>query len=130
MHRIEPARLKPGVTADRLPGPRPSDAAGEGAPRTIRGKALVFWDEKAKEGRIHGHHEYFALTGNATKRVGTMVVEGELGELLRIQTEDDSLRLQAEASQICENFCVEICEANSEDSINRYVQTLQGMGLS
>ena len=96
----------------------------------VFGKALVFWDEKAKEGRIHGHHEYFALTGNATKRVGTMVVEGELGELLRIQTEDDSLRLQAEASQICENFCVEICEANSEDSINRYVQTLQEMGLS
>jgi 3-isopropylmalate/(R)-2-methylmalate dehydratase large subunit len=43
---IEPARLKPGITADRLPGPRPSDAAGEGGPRTIRGKALVFWDPK------------------------------------------------------------------------------------
>src|ERR1700720_1496899 len=46
MHRIEPAGLKPGVTGDRLPGPRPSDAAGDGGPRTIRGKALVFWDPK------------------------------------------------------------------------------------
>ena len=27
MHRIEPARLKPGATQDTLPGPRPSDAA-------------------------------------------------------------------------------------------------------
>jgi 3-isopropylmalate/(R)-2-methylmalate dehydratase large subunit len=44
--RIEPARLKTGVTPDRLPGPRPSDA-GEDAARTIRGKALVFWDPKA-----------------------------------------------------------------------------------
>ena len=96
----------------------------------VLGKALAFWDEQEKEGRIHSHREYFALTGNATKRTGTMVVEGELGELLRIQMEDESIRLQTEASQICENFCVEICEANSEDSINRYVQTLQGMGLS
>ncbi len=45
MHRIEPARLKPGVMPERLPGPRSSDAA-EGASRTIRGKALVFWDPK------------------------------------------------------------------------------------
>ena len=95
----------------------------------VFGKALGFWDEKAKEGRIHSHHEYFALTGNATERTGTMIVEGDLGELLRIQTEDDSLRLQAEASQICENFCVEICEANSEESVNRYVSVLSDMGL-
>ncbi|HEX5134829.1 MAG TPA: hypothetical protein VFW81_05505, partial [Thermoanaerobaculia bacterium] len=46
MHRIDPARLKPGATEDRLPGPRPSDSAGEGPPRTIRGRALVFWDPK------------------------------------------------------------------------------------
>ncbi|HMA17899.1 MAG TPA: aconitase family protein, partial [Thermoanaerobaculia bacterium] len=47
MQRIEPARLKPGVTADRLPGPRPSDVAGEGAPRVVRGRALVLWDPMA-----------------------------------------------------------------------------------
>ena len=46
MHKIEPARLKPGVTHDSLPGPRPSDAASENAGRTIRGKALIFWDPK------------------------------------------------------------------------------------
>src|SRR5881409_1304693 len=46
MHRIEPARFKSGVTADRLPGPRASDAAGEDSPGTIRGRALVFWDPK------------------------------------------------------------------------------------
>jgi 3-isopropylmalate/(R)-2-methylmalate dehydratase large subunit len=46
MHQIEPARLKPGMTAERLPGPRASDAAGEGPPRAIRGRALIFWDSK------------------------------------------------------------------------------------
>src|SRR5437762_4622946 len=44
MEHIEPARLKPGVTADSLPGPRPSDSAGDRGARTIRGKALIFWD--------------------------------------------------------------------------------------
>jgi 3-isopropylmalate/(R)-2-methylmalate dehydratase large subunit len=45
MHLIEPARLKPGVTPDALPGPRPTDVAAGGA--EIRGRALVFWDPKA-----------------------------------------------------------------------------------
>jgi 3-isopropylmalate/(R)-2-methylmalate dehydratase large subunit len=44
-HRIEPARLKPGVVLDSLPGPRPEDAAAD-AGRTIRGRALIFWDSK------------------------------------------------------------------------------------
>ena len=42
MHEIEPARLKPGVTAEDLPR-TPAPAAGA-AERVIRGKALIFWD--------------------------------------------------------------------------------------
>jgi 3-isopropylmalate/(R)-2-methylmalate dehydratase large subunit len=46
MHRIEPARLKPGATQDTLPGPRLSDAAADQPAPVIRGKALIFWDPK------------------------------------------------------------------------------------
>ncbi|HEY1434617.1 MAG TPA: aconitase family protein [Thermoanaerobaculia bacterium] len=46
MHEIESARLKPGITRDALPGPRPGDEAAAEAGRTIRGKALIFWDPK------------------------------------------------------------------------------------
>ena len=50
MHGIQPARLKPGVTIDRLPGPTPADlapAAGDGASaRLIRGRALIIWDAR------------------------------------------------------------------------------------
>lgn len=47
MHTLQPARLKPGVTIDTLPGPRAADTpATGGATRTIRGKALIFWDPK------------------------------------------------------------------------------------
>jgi 3-isopropylmalate/(R)-2-methylmalate dehydratase large subunit len=47
MHILQPARLKPGVTLDALPGPRLSDTPAGATGRVIRGKALVFWDPKA-----------------------------------------------------------------------------------
>jgi 3-isopropylmalate/(R)-2-methylmalate dehydratase large subunit len=47
MHRIKPARLKPGMTIETLPGPRPEDApVAESAGRLVRGRALIFWDPK------------------------------------------------------------------------------------
>ena len=46
-HRIESARRKPGIADADLPGPRPSDTPPQsGAPRRIRGQALIFWDPK------------------------------------------------------------------------------------
>src|SRR5216110_2659244 len=42
MHRIQPARLKPGVTTIATP----ADDAVRGAAQTVRGKALIFWDLK------------------------------------------------------------------------------------
>src|SRR6516162_888951 len=46
MHEIRAARLKPGVSMETLPGPRPSDQAAGGTPRVVRGRALIFWDPK------------------------------------------------------------------------------------
>ena len=49
MHTLQPARLKPGVTLDTLPGPRPADlavAVAEPSAALVRGRALVFWDPK------------------------------------------------------------------------------------
>ncbi len=45
MHRIEPARLKPGVSPDAV-APPSSPAESAGGTSTIRGKALIFWDLK------------------------------------------------------------------------------------
>ena len=38
--------LKPGLTLDTLPDPRPSDAVGSGVAPLIRGRALIFWDPR------------------------------------------------------------------------------------
>lgn len=46
MHTLQPARLKPGVTADSLPAAAAGSDAYAGA-KKIRGRALVFWDPKA-----------------------------------------------------------------------------------
>jgi len=44
IHRIEPARLRPGA---KIPEPRPSDLAASGGPAPVlRGRALIFWDPK------------------------------------------------------------------------------------
>ena len=49
MHRIEPARLKPGVSLESLPDGAP--AAHTGADdRVIRGRALIFWDKASLPG--------------------------------------------------------------------------------
>jgi 3-isopropylmalate/(R)-2-methylmalate dehydratase large subunit len=45
MHTVQPARLKPGVTLESLPSPTSSGDAAVST-RTIRGKALIFWDLK------------------------------------------------------------------------------------
>jgi 3-isopropylmalate/(R)-2-methylmalate dehydratase large subunit len=47
MHTIEPARLKPGVTADSLPEAAVEAAQGD---QLIRGRALIFWDPKSLPG--------------------------------------------------------------------------------
>jgi 3-isopropylmalate/(R)-2-methylmalate dehydratase large subunit len=44
MHRLRPARLKPGVTTETIAAP--AQAAAATSSSTIRGKALIFWDLK------------------------------------------------------------------------------------
>jgi len=46
MQIARPAVLKPGVTIETLPGPRPSDLTGREHERLIRGRALIIWDPK------------------------------------------------------------------------------------
>jgi 3-isopropylmalate/(R)-2-methylmalate dehydratase large subunit len=50
MQRIDPARLKPGVTLESLPDAAPAPAAGSGSTHLVRGRALIFWDPKAPPG--------------------------------------------------------------------------------
>jgi 3-isopropylmalate/(R)-2-methylmalate dehydratase large subunit len=47
MHTLQPARLKPGISIEALPGATSADAGAAAAgSAVIRGRALVFWDPK------------------------------------------------------------------------------------
>jgi 3-isopropylmalate/(R)-2-methylmalate dehydratase large subunit len=46
MHRIEPARFKPGVTPERLAAADPEQHAAAAPDATLRGRALIFWDAR------------------------------------------------------------------------------------
>jgi len=46
MQFAKPAVLKPGVTVETLPGPRPGDGADAGDAQLVRGTALIFWDPR------------------------------------------------------------------------------------
>ncbi|MCP3977841.1 MAG: hypothetical protein GY716_00730 [bacterium] len=47
-----PATLKPGVKLDSIPQPREAAAEPGGAGRTLRGKALIFWDPKNPQRKL------------------------------------------------------------------------------
>ena len=96
----------------------------------VFGRSLAFWDEKAKEGRIHGHHEYFSITGNSTQRAGTMVIDGDLDELARLMVDEENVRLLGQASTIVENLDTQLCQANSDEAITQFVGVLTDMGLT
>ena|SRR2546422_5528746 len=93
-------------------------------------KALTFYDDLAKQGRIHGHREYIKLVGGGN--VGLMVVDGELEELLKLQGEPETQQLLAEAGQITEDLTVEIYMGGTEQavqtSVGMYLQALQTTG--
>ncbi|HEY2434991.1 MAG TPA: aconitase family protein [Vicinamibacterales bacterium] len=50
MHRIEAARLKPGVSVPKTPD-HGGEAASGGADRLLRGRALIFWDPRSPSPR-------------------------------------------------------------------------------
>ena len=96
-------------------------------------KAIEQFEALAKQGRIHAHKEYIAVTGNAGRVAGFMMVEGQLDELLKLQTEPEQVRLQTQAQQIVDNFSVQVFAGGSDRAIQErmttYTETLQELGV-
>jgi hypothetical protein len=89
----------------------------------VFGNALAHFDGLAKEGRVHGHREYFNLTG---KSGGLMIVDGEVEELLKIQSEDASIKLLAQAEAIVQDFEVTIVVGGTEQTVQQEVTRFTG----
>jgi hypothetical protein len=96
----------------------------------VLGRALGYYDELAKEGRIHDHRSYFG--GN--EPAGMIVVTGDVDELRIIEMEDAYLQIVTEASLVADGFRAQLMGGGSADDstegITRYIETLGRLGIS
>ena len=86
----------------------------------VFGGAIERFEGLAKEGRIHSHHEYIALSGDAG---GFMIADGEVSELQKIMVEPETLALNSKAGAICENFSINLYAGGSDQSIQELIGT-------
>lgn len=95
----------------------------------VFGKAVARNEEMAKQGRIHSHKEFFALTG---REGGFMIIEGEVEELLRFAAEPETLALNAKAAAIVQDFETQVYAGGSDqviqELVGNYVTSLSEMG--
>lgn len=95
----------------------------------VFGQAVGHFEGLAKQGRIHGHREFFAVTGADG---GFMIVDGELEELAKITTEKEILALNAKASAIVSDFEITLFAGGTDQSVQElmgnYSQSMQEVG--
>jgi hypothetical protein len=95
----------------------------------VFGTAVARFEAFAKQGRIHAHQEYFAVTGADG---GFMLVTGELAELLKITAEPETLALNAQAAAIVQDFSIQVYGGGNDQSVQElmgnYMTSLQQLG--
>jgi hypothetical protein len=82
--------------------------------------AINRFENLTKQGRIHGHREYLPVSG---REGGFALLEGELDELLKIMAEEESLRLNAQASAVVLDFEVQAYLGGSDQAIQQEIST-------
>lgn len=96
----------------------------------VFGSAVARFEAFAKQGRIHTHQEYFAVTG---EEGGFMLVTGELDELLKIAAEPETLALNAQAAAIVGEFRIQVYAGGTDQAVQElmgnYAQSLQQIGF-
>jgi hypothetical protein len=89
----------------------------------VFGQAIEYFEGLSKTGRIHGHQEYISLTG---REGGFMLVQGEVTELLRIVAEPETLKLNAMAGAIVEDFEIQVYGGGTDQAVQELVGTYSG----
>ena len=98
----------------------PSIPGREATGLDVFGGAVTRMEELAKQGRIHSHKEFFALTG---RDGGFMICEGEVEELLKIAAEPETLALNAKAAAIVQDFETQVYAGGSDQAIQELIGT-------
>ena len=97
----------------------------------VFGRALAYYDELAKEGRIHGHSEFFTVGGDVG---GMVVVTGDMDELRRIEAEETYAQILVEASLVAEGYTAQLMGGGTAEDVTEgvtnYLQTLTRLGIA
>jgi len=95
----------------------------------VFGAALERFEGLLKQGRIHAHEEYFAVTGTEG---GFMLVRGDVEELMKISVEQETLALNAKAAAIVQDFTIQVYGGGTDQSVQEimgtYIGSLQEIG--
>jgi hypothetical protein len=89
----------------------------------VFGNAIERFESLTKEGRIHGHREYIALTGRVG---GFMIVEGDVAELQKILTEPETLDLNTKAASITQDFEITLYGGGSDHAVQELIGSYMG----
>jgi hypothetical protein len=95
----------------------------------VFGSAVMRFEEYLKSGRIHSHREFFSLTGVDG---GFMIVEGDVSELLAIVADDETIKLNAQAAAIVQDFELQLYGGGTDQAVQSmvglYAGSLQEIG--
>jgi hypothetical protein len=80
----------------------------------VFGKSIERFEQLAKQGRIHSHKEYLALTGTMG---GFTVVDGDLEELQKIIVEPETISLNAQAEAIVQDFEQQLYAGGTDQAV-------------
>ena len=106
-----------------------SRAGREAKGLEVFGSTVAHFENMAKQGRIHGHREYFSITG---RDGGFMMLEGEVAELTRIISEEETLKINATASAIVHDFEIQVYAGGTDQTVSEltrnYAESVQQLG--
>ena len=101
----------------------------EAASLDVFGRAINRFETLTKQGRLHGHREYVSVTGRDS---GFAILDGEIEELTKILTEEDTLKLNAQAGAIVEDFEVQAYVGGTDQAVQEqltsYTASLREIG--
>lgn len=89
----------------------------------VFGKSIERFEQLAKEGRIHAHREYIALTGRAG---GFTILEGDVEELQKILVEPETLALNTQAEAIVADFEITLYAGGTDKAVQDLIGTYVG----
>ena len=89
----------------------------------VFGRSIERFEQLAKEGRIHAHREYIALTGKAG---GFTILEGEVEELQKILVEPETLTLNSQAEAIVTDFEITLYAGGTDKAVQDLIGTYMG----